>query len=148
MNKNKHYKKPILCSACLLGIKCPYDGKIHSKESVLKLIGKENLIPICPEQLGGLTTPRIEAEIQNGSDKVINKKGENVTKQFKKGAEETLKIAKLLNIKKAILKQRSPSCGSGQIYDGTFSGKVISGDGFTTRLLKENGIEVISEEEL
>jgi uncharacterized protein YbbK (DUF523 family) len=140
-------KKPILCSACLLGVKCAYDGEIHLKESVLKLLGKENLIPVCPEQLGGLTTPRIESEIQGG-DKVVNKKGEDVTEQFKRGAEETLKIAKLLNVEKAILKQRSPSCGGGQIYDGSFSKKVISGDGFTTRLLKENGIEVISEEDL
>lgn len=147
MNKNKCNKKPILCSACLLGVRCAYDGEIHSKEQVLKLVGKENLIPICPEQLGGLTTPRIEAEIQSGN-KVVNKKGEDVTKQFQKGAKETLKIAKILNIEKAILKQRSPSCGCGQIYDGTFTGKVIEGDGVTTKLLKENGIEVISEEDL
>lgn len=146
MSKNKCNKDPVLCSACLLGVRCAYDNEIHSNGKVIDLVGEKNLIPVCPEQLGGMTTPRTAAEIKDA--KVITKDGEDVTSPFKRGAKEVLKIAKLLKAKKAILKQRSPSCGCGQIYDGTFSGKVISGDGVTTKLLKENGIEVVSDEDL
>lgn len=146
MNKSECSQDPILGSACLLGVKCAYDNEIHSNEKVIDLVSEKNLIPICPEQLGGMNTPRTAAEIKN--DKVITKDGEDVTSSFKKGAKEVLKIAKLLNAKKAVLKQRSPSCGCGQIYDGTFSGEIIAGDGVTTKLLKENGIEVISDENL
>jgi len=135
-----------LCSACLLGVKCRYDGESKSCEKVISLSKKEALIPICPEQLGGLPTPRTPAE-QKGK-KVFTKNGEDVTSKFENGAEEVLKLAKLYNIKEAILKQRSPSCGSGKIYDGTFSNTLIKGDGVTTILLKRNGIKVISEEEL
>ena len=138
--------KKIICSACLLGIPCRYDGKSKPDKKVLKLLWKEMLIPICPEQLGGMTTPRQAAE-QKGR-KVVNYAGEDVTKYFQKGAEEVLKVANIFGVKKAILKQRSPSCGNGQIYDGTFSKKIIKGDGFTTRLLKKNGIKVLSEEDL
>lgn len=112
----------------------------------MELLKKEVLIPICPEQLSGLTTPRDPSEIKDGE--VVTNNGKDVTDEFKKGAEETLKIAKLFNAKEAILKQRSPSCGCGQIYDGTFSGKIIKGDGVTADFLKKNGIKVISEEEL
>lgn len=135
-----------LCSACLLGIKCRYDGMGKPNEAVISLSKKEILIPICPEQLGGLPTPRIPSE-QRGN-KVLTKDGKDVTPQFKRGAEETLKIAKMFGIKEAILKQKSPSCGCGEIYDGTFSGKTIKGDGITAALLKSSGIKVISEEDL
>jgi uncharacterized protein YbbK (DUF523 family) len=139
-------KKKILCSACLLGIKCKYDGNTNTNKKVLKLNEKEILIPVCPEQLGGLTTPRNPAELIGNS--VITKTGTNVTDSFIKGAQQTLKTAQIFGCKKAILKQRSPSCGCGQIYDGTFSGKVIKGEGITAKLLRENGIEVISEEDI
>lgn len=135
-----------LCSACLLGVKCRYDGKSKPNEKVIELAKKEALIPVCPEQLGGLPTPREPSEIRG--DKVFNKEGVDVTEQFKKGAEEALKIAKLYDIKEAIFKQRSPSCGCGKIYDGTFSGKLVKGDGITTRLLKNNRIRVVTEEDL
>lgn len=135
-----------LCSACLLGIKCRYDGKSKPDEKVLELAKKETLISVCPEQLGGLPTPRTASE--QVSNKVMTKDGRDVTNEFNKGAEETLKIAQENNIKSAIFKQRSPSCGCGQIYDGTFSGNVIEGDGVTTKLLKQNGIKIITEEEL
>jgi len=135
-----------LCSACLLGVKCRYDGKCKPNEKVLALSKKEVLIPICPEQFGGLPTPREPSE-QRGKE-VITKSGKSVTDNFQNGAEEVLKLAKLYNVKEVILKQRSPSCGSGQIYDGTFSGTIIEGDGVTTALLKRNGIKVISEEDL
>ena len=135
-----------IVSACLFGVKCRYDGKSKSDEKVIRLSKKEILIPVCPEQLGGLSTPREPSEKRG--NKVITKSGKDVTENFVKGAEEVLKLAKLLNTKEAILKQRSPSCGCGQIYDGTFSHKFIKGDGVTTALLKRNGIKVISEEDL
>jgi uncharacterized protein YbbK (DUF523 family) len=135
-----------ICSACLLGIACRYDGKIKPNEKVVQLSKKEVLIPVCPEQLGGLPTPREGVELKG---KVVTTElGKDVTNNFMKGAEQVLQIAETLGIKDAILKQRSPSCGCGQIYDGTFSGKIIEGDGITTALLKKNGIKVISEEDL
>ena len=138
-----------ICSACLLGIKCRYDDKIKPNKKLLKLAKKEVLIPVCPEQLGGLSTPREPSQIVGGSKvKIMTETGKDVTKNFIRGAKEVLKLAKLFNIKEAILKQRSPSCGCGQIHDGTFSGKVIEGNGITTTLLKKNRIKVISEEDL
>jgi len=136
----------IIVSACLAGIKCTYLGDDNSHPEVVELVRKGLALPICPEQLGGLPTPRIPAEIQ--SRKVINKNGENVTPNFQKGAEETLRIAKLVNCKKAILKANSPSCGFGKIYDGSFSGKLIVGNGITTELLMKNGIEIITDKDL
>ena len=135
-----------LCSACLLGVKCRYDGKSMTNDKVIALAKKEILFPVCPEQLGGLPTPRIPSEQRGGG--VFNKEGVDVTEQFMRGAEETLKIAQIMGVKAAILKQISPSCGCGKIYDGTFSGKIIKGDGVTAALLKKNGIKVITEEEL
>jgi uncharacterized protein YbbK (DUF523 family) len=135
-----------LCSACLLGLKCRYDGKSKPHEKVINLATKETLIPVCPEQLGGLSTPRKPAEQKSGQ--VITEDGEDVTANFENGAKQVLGLAKLYNIKSAILKQRSPSCGCGQIYDGTFSGAIIEGNGITTKFLKENGIEVLTEDDL
>jgi len=139
-------QRKIICSACLLGVKCRYDGKSKANKKVLALVKRVILIPVCPEQLGGQTTPRKDAE-QKGS-RVIEKSGKDVTKYFLAGAKEVLRIAKILGIKKAILKQRSPSCGCGQIYDGSFSGKIIKGDGLTTKLLKKHHIKVIPDEKL
>lgn len=135
-----------ICSACLLGVKCRYDGKEKPNKKVIALAKKEILIPLCPEQLGGLSTPREPAEKRGNY--VLTKSGKDVTKNFKKGAKEVLKLAKLLKINEAILKQKSPSCGSGKIYDGTFSGHLIKGDGITAALLKKNKIKVITEEDL
>ena len=120
-----------LCSACLLGIKCRYDGKAKSDKGIVILSKKERLIPACPEQLGGLPTPR-EMSVRRGK-KVISQSGKDVTANFEKGARKALEIAKKLGIKEAILKERSASCGS---------------DGVTTELLRKNGIKVISEEEI
>jgi len=135
-----------LCSACLLGIKCRYDGKRKLNKKVIELLKKEILIPVCPEQLGGLPTPREPAEQKE--KRVITKFGKDVTRNFERGAKQVLGLAKLYGIKEAVLKQGSPSCGCGQIYDGTFSGRVIRGDGVTTAILKRNGIKVVSEEDL
>lgn len=139
-------KEKILVSACLAGIDCKYNGKNNKNEKIIELIKNEDVILVCPEQMGGLKTPRVPAEIQN--DKVINKENIDVTKEYQKGAEVVLKIAKEFNIKKAILKAKSPSCGKGKIYDGTFSNNLIDGNGITTELLQKNGIQVITEDEL
>lgn len=146
--------KPKLVSACLLGIKTAYDGKDRYKnEKVIELLGKEILIPVCPEQLGGLTTPRAPLNIERGTGKdvlegkakVINKDGEDVSKALVRGAEEVLRIAKLFGVKEWIAKSGSPSCGCGEIYDK--EKKLIEGDGVTVALLKMEGIKVISEKE-
>ena len=136
----------ILISGCLLGLKCRYDGKEKKLPEIEKLIEVYNLIPVCPEQLGGLPTPRIPAE--RVINKVVNQAGVDVTKEYQLGAEEALKIAKLYNCKKAILKEKSPSCGCGKIYDGTFSRNLIVGNGVTADLLLKNGIEVFGESEI
>lgn len=131
-------------SACLLGVRCKYDGTCnYAEEEVRRLAERFTLIPICPEQLGGLTTPRLPAEILNG--RVITKEGIDVTDGFLRGAEETLAIFKFLKLEAAILKEGSPSCGSSLIYDGTFSGVKIAGMGLTAKLLREHGVGVISE---
>ncbi len=135
-----------LCSACLLGVECRYNGKSARNQKVVELLKAEILIPVCPEQLGGLPTPREPAEI-NGK-RVITRSGMDVTKNFMRGAKQTLKLARLLGVKEAILKQGSASCGCGWIYDGTFSGKTVKGDGVTTALLKKNGIKIVTEEDL
>lgn len=145
-----------ICSACLLGINCKYDGGNSLNNKIIKLLKKEVLIPVCPEQLSGLPTPRERAEIRGGDGndvldgkaEVISETGKKLTKYFVRGAYEVLKIAKMLNVKEAILKQKSPSCGSGIIYDGSFSMKIKPGDGVTTALLKRYGIKVLSEDEI
>jgi len=141
-----YYNSPILVSSCLLGICTRYDGNSQANPEIIKLTKTKILIPVCPEQLGGLSTPREPAEIVG--NRVITKNGKDVTENFIKGAKETLKIAKIFGIKLAILKQYSPSCGCGKIYDGSFRGTVVKGDGITTRVLKKEGIMVVSEEEI
>jgi uncharacterized protein YbbK (DUF523 family) len=136
----------IIVSACLAGIKCRYDGKDNAHQTVMNLVKQGKAIPVCPEQLGGLPTPRITSEIIN--NKVFNKNGEDVTENFIKGACETLRIARLTNCKKAILKQGSPSCGFGKIYDGSHSNKQIKGNGITAEKLFGYGIEIITEDDL
>ncbi|MBT4824363.1 DUF523 domain-containing protein [Candidatus Woesearchaeota archaeon] len=135
-----------IVSACLAGIKCRYDGEAKPCQKVIELVKQGKAIPICPEQLGELTTPRTPAEQKE--NKVFTKTGENVTAQFEKGAEKALKIALLANCEKAILKAKSPSCGSGKVYDGTFSGKLIDGDGVFAKMLKKNNIKVFTENEI
>ena len=140
----------ILVSACLCGVHCRYDGKAKPDQEIIALLRAGEAIPVCPEQLGGLPVPRPPAEIiggdgeavLNGSARVCNNLGQNVTEAFVMGAEETLLIARLSGAEKAILKANSPSCGAGVIYDGTFSGSTRAGDGVASALLKKNGIEV------
>lgn len=137
-------KEKVLISACLIGLNCKYNGGNNENSKLVELMKEKDLVPICPEQLGGLKTPRVSAERKQ--EKVITKEGVDVTKEYQKGAEEVLKLAKKLNIKKAILKSRSPSCGIDEIYDGTFSHTLIKRDGVAAELLKKNGIEVISSD--
>ena len=137
---------PILVSACLLGLCCRYNAESKANESVLALAKTHSLVPVCPEQLGGLPTPRPPAERKG--ERVVSKNGTDVTDAFTKGAEETLLLARTLGCKTAVLKARSPSCGHGRIYDGTFTGKIVPGSGVTAELLEANGVNVYTEEEL
>jgi len=136
----------IIVSACLAGVPCRFDGQAKGYEKIKELVKKEKTILVCPEQLGGLTTPRLPSEIKG--DKVFSKAGTDVTAQFTRGAEITLALAKEYGSSRAILKSRSPSCGKGKVYDGTFSGQLVDGNGFTADLLLKNGIEVLTEEEI
>ena len=135
----------ILVSACLLGLKVRYDGKEKTNEELVERLKNYDFVPVCPEIFGGLSTPRVPAEIRD--NKVINKEGIDVTSNYVRGAEEVLKLALKFNIKKAILKSNSPSCGKGKVYDGTFSGNLVDGNGITAKLLMDNGIEVLSEDD-
>ncbi|MBM7616377.1 DUF523 domain-containing protein [Alkaliphilus hydrothermalis] len=145
----------ILVSACLLGVNCKYTGGNNLKKELIEKLQKKGIVPICPEQLGGLATPRPPAEIQGGDGasvlagkgKVLRNDGKDVTEEFIKGAEETLKIAEVLGIKEAVLKAKSPSCGNKLIYDGSFAGNKIKGHGVTAALLASKGIKVYSEED-
>lgn len=136
----------ILISACLLGLACRYDGKGKAYAGISQLIAKHELIPICPECYGGLPTPRPPAERRG--ERVCTESGTDVTLQYRKGAEEALKLAQIYGCQWAVLKEKSPSCGSGEIYDGTFSRRLAAGDGVTAELLKANGMHVIGESQL
>lgn len=143
LDKNKPC---ILVSACLLGVPSRYDGKSIPNNSALQLIEFFNVIPICPESDSGLPTPRDPSEIRGKG--VFSSKGKDVTKYFEKGANMALAQAKKYNVKIAVLKEKSPSCGFKQIYDGSFTGKLIRGQGYTTKLLLSNNIQVIPDTSL
>ena len=149
----------IIVSACLLGENCKYSGGNNKSENVIKYLEDKEYILVCPEQLGGLSTPRNPSEIitygnKDGNDvlsgctKVLSNKGIDVTKNFIQGAEETLKIAKEPNAKTAILKAGSPSCGYKKIYDGTFLGNKIQGMGVTAAILNKENIALLDEDDI
>ena len=149
----------IIVSACLLGENCKYSGGNNKSENVIKYLEDKEYILVCPEQLGGLSTPRNPSEIitygnKDGNDvlsgctKVLSNKGIDVTKNFIQGAEETLKIAKDHNAKTAILKAGSPSCGYKKIYDGTFLGNKIQGMGVTAAILNKENIALLDEDDI
>ena len=138
--------KPILVSACLLGAACKYSGGDNLCPQVAAMVQDHALVPVCPEQLGGLPTPRTPAERQG--DRVVTKDGRDVTDAYLRGAQEALKLSKLFGCDTAILKARSPSCGARAIYDGSFTGTVVPGDGVTAELLQASGIRVLTEAEL
>ncbi len=144
-----------IISACLCGVNCKYNGGNNLNPYFLDLLAMGELLPICPEQLGGLPTPRSACEISGGTGQdvaekaalVINRNGIDVTPGFIRGAEETVRIAIRAGVDGAILKSGSPSCGTGNIYDGTFSRQMIKGDGVTAAMLKQHGIQVWNEQE-
>jgi uncharacterized protein YbbK (DUF523 family) len=154
MNNSLNKKKYVI-SACLIGKCCYYDGSSSQKPEIKDLFDSGETIALCPEELGGLKTPRPPAEIFAGSAEdvlkgrayVFNKEGRDVSINIIKGSKEFLNITKEYGIKKAILKARSPCCGKGKVYDGTFSNKLKNGNGVTAELLLNNNIEVITDEE-
>lgn len=139
----------ILVSSCLLGLCCRYDGKEKAYDKVLEYLKDKTYIPICPEQMGGLATPRGAAEIVSQDPlKIMTEDGLDVTEAFQRGVREVLKLANSLPVEKAILKSLSPSCGSYKIYDGTFTRNLVEGSGIVSKALKELKIDVINEEDL
>jgi len=146
----------IIVSACLLGLNTKYDGKTNASELLQKYCSIGRFLPVCPEQLGGLPTPRDPMEIIDGTGQEVlfggcvvrGEQGEEVTAKFILGAKEVLKIAEMVSVTAAILKERSPSCGVNYIYDGCFSHQIKSGQGVTAALLKEHNIPIYSEVEL
>ena len=136
----------ILCSACLLGARCRYDGSGKQSDRVMELLKDHDLIPVCPEQLGGLPTPRPPCEMQ-GDGRVLNRQGDDKTAGFARGAEEALMLLRLTGCEAALLKARSPSCGKGMIYDGSFSGTLQPGNGVFAQRLIDQGIPVYTEED-
>ena len=136
----------ILISACLLGIPCRYDGKAKPQPWAEALAGRHDLVPVCPEQLGGLPTPRTPSERRG--DRVVMNTGADVTEQYRRGAACALRLYQLLGCKAAVLKERSPSCGCGAVYDGTFTGTLTAGDGVTAALLRAHGIRVLGESQV
>lgn len=142
--------RPVLVSACLAGVACRYDGTACPDPAVEALVRSGRALPVCPEQLGGLPTPRRRAEIRGGDGeavldgraRVVNAAGEDVTESFLRGARETLRLARLAGADRALLKARSPSCAAGEIYDGSFSGRRRAGAGVTAALLRREGLDV------
>ena len=149
-----------LVSACLLGIACRFDGQSCPAPELHKPAVRGEVVPVCPELLGDLSTPRPPAEIENaaagldghavldGQTRVLRSDGVDITAQFIRGAQATLDLALRLGIQQAILKARSPSCGAGWIHEGEFAGTLVPGDGVAAALLKRNGIQVVSETDL
>ncbi len=144
-----------LISACLCGINCKYNGDDNLNPYYWEQLKQGGFIPVCPEQLGGLATPRSACEIAGGTGeeviggqaKVITREGRDLTDSFLRGAQETLRLAQQMGVDGAILQSRSPSCGCGKVYDGTFTGKLVAGDGVTAALLKRNGIKVWNDQD-
>ena len=136
----------VMVSACLLGENCKYNGGNNLSEKVMKFIEGHEVISVCPEVMGGLPTPRTPSEIVNGV--VTMADGRNVDVEFRKGAQIGFDLAKANNVDLVILQSRSPSCGVKQIYDGTFSGSKIDGQGVFARLLTENGFRIVDVEDL
>lgn len=144
-----------MVSACLAGSRTRYDGSSQERAAVERLVKEGKAIPVCPEQLGGLPTPRSPAEIEgdggasvlDGAARVVDREGADLTRAFLRGARESLKLARLFGATVAVMKSKSPSCGCGTIYDGSFSGSLVKGDGVLTALLKREGIVVVNEDQ-
>jgi uncharacterized protein YbbK (DUF523 family) len=137
---------PVLVSACLLGLFCRYDGRVVSDERVLALARDHLLIPVCPEQMGGLPTPRMAVEMRAGQ--ALTRDGLDLTEMFERGVAQVVGVASLTGARTAILQPRSPSCGVGEIYDGTFSGRLVPGDGLLAAALRSRGLDLVLADEL
>ena len=136
----------LLVSACLLGVGCRYDGQSKAHPLARALCEKHHVVPVCGEIFGGLPTPRPPAEICG--QRVVTREGADVTEAYRRGAEAAVQLARLTGAQAAVLKERSPSCGSGQIYDGTFTKTLTQGDGLTAQMLKKHGITVYGESQI
>lgn len=136
-------KETLLMSACLMGVACRYDGGAKTLPQLPRLMERYHVVPVCGEAMGGLPTPRPASE--RVGERVCSCQGADVTAAFRRGAEQVLALARLYGAKKALLKERSPSCGSGTIYDGSFSGTLTAGWGVTAELLRDAGIAVYGE---
>ncbi len=139
-----------IVSACLAGDKCRYDGNTNRVDMITDLVENGSAFPLCPELLGGLTVPRPRCEMKrrdDGSIEIVGEDNRFYTEDFIRGASAALEIAKMKNITHAVLKSKSPSCGCGLIYDGTFTGKLVDGNGITAELFLKSGITIFTEEE-
>ncbi|MBQ8111426.1 MAG: DUF523 domain-containing protein [Clostridia bacterium] len=139
-------KPRVLVSACLMGVQCRYDGKAQPMDRLAEILSALHPIPVCPEQLGGLCTPRVPAE-RRGT-RVVNRDGADVTDAFERGAAQVCALASLCGARCALLKARSPSCGCGEIYDGSFTGRIIPGSGVAAQALERMGVPVFTEAQL
>jgi uncharacterized protein YbbK (DUF523 family) len=141
-------KEKVVVSACLIGRNCKYNGGNNENQKIINFLLDKEVISVCPEVMGGLSTPRLKSEIDlKDKNKVINENKEDVSEFFIKGANIALNEALNNGVKLAIVKEKSPSCGSKKIYNGEFNGTLIDGSGMFTRLLKEKGIKVLTEED-
>lgn len=155
MAEEERDKPPLVISACLLGVACNHEGRGSPRAVVDELAKHYRLVPVCPEVLGGLPTPRAAAELQGGDGadvvagdaRVVNVEGEDVTAAYRRGAEAAVAVARAVGAERAVLKARSPSCGSSAVYDGTFSRRLVPGRGVTAAALAAAGLEVGSEED-
>jgi uncharacterized protein YbbK (DUF523 family) len=146
----------VVVSACLAGVACTHEAEPKTREWAVRLVAEGRAVLVCPEVAGGLPIPRPAAEIVSGSGedvvagraRVISEDGDDVTQQYMAGARKAADAARAANARLAVLKARSPSCGCGQIYDGTFRGELRAGDGVTAAMLKQEGIEVVSDEDV
>lgn len=141
-------KEKVIVSACLIGKNCKYNGLNNENQKIINFLLDKEIVPVCPEVMGGLSVPRLKSEIDfNDKNKVINEVGNDVTFYFEKGAQKAMEIVLKSGASLAIVKEKSPSCGKNKIYNGKFNGELIDGSGVFTRLLKENGIKVLTEED-
>jgi uncharacterized protein YbbK (DUF523 family) len=146
MTENSPERPALLVSACLLGVRCNHESGHSRRAAVEALAATHRLIPVCPEVCGGLSTPRPAAEIVG--DRVVNVDGDDVTEAYARGARAAVELAHAVGAPRAVLKARSPSCGSAHVYDGTFSRTLRAGEGVTAAALRAAGIDVVSEENL
>ena len=147
MDEGSAGKPAILVSACLLGVRCNHVGSTNTSDAVIALGERAHLVPVCPEVAGGLSTPRPAAEVQPDG-RVVNEAGDDVTAAYERGAAHALRVAQTTGATEAVLKARSPSCGCHQIYDGTFSGTRVGGEGVAAEALRAAGLEVLNEDEV